>query len=92
MAKHERDLSKLPKAELHLHLEGAMRRSTLVQLCNKYKVPVPADTSHQRFKDFSAFVEVYIAACEVLREINDVKRLVQEVAEDARDSGEQYFR
>ena len=84
---HERDLVSLPKAELHLHLEGAMRRSTLVELCNKHEIIVPDDTAHRRFEDFSAFVDVYVAACECLREESDIKRLVMEVAEDARDSG-----
>lgn len=87
MATHQRDLRALPKAELHLHLEGAMRRSTLIELCTRHKVPKPTDTSHRRFKDFSAFANVYIAACECLQEESDVKRLVREVAEDARDSG-----
>jgi len=87
MVEHERNLKTLPKAELHLHLEGAMRRSTLVELCNKHNVSVPTDTSHQRFENFAAFVDVYVAACEVLREESDVKRLVREVAEDAKASG-----
>lgn len=83
----QRDLSELPKAELHLHLEGAMRRSTLVELCHKYKVPVPLDTAAQRFDDFSAFVNVYVAACNVLREASDIQRLVLEVAQDAQSYG-----
>jgi adenosine deaminase len=87
MASVQRDLKALPKAELHLHLEGAMRRATLEELCTKHKIPIPKDTSHQRFKDFSAFVDVYIAACECLREESDVKRLVREVTEDAKNSG-----
>ena len=82
-----RDLGALPKAELHLHLEGAMRRSTLVELCTKYKLPIPTDTARQRFKDFSGFVDVYVAACQCLKEEADIRRLVREVAEDAKKSG-----
>lgn len=78
-----RNLVELPKAELHIHLEGAMRRTTLVELCAKYSItPVPPDTAHQRFEDFSAFVEVYIAACNCLREESDIYRLVFEIAHD----------
>ena len=83
----QRELSTLPKAELHLHLEGAMRRTTLVELCNKYEIPIPIDTAGRRFDDFSAFVDVYIAACECIREVSDIKRLFQEVAEDVKLSG-----
>jgi adenosine deaminase len=84
----EKDLISLPKAELHLHLEGAMRRTTLVELCEKNGIsPIPPDTQGQRFDGFSAFVDVYIAACECLREPSDVKRLMLEVVQDAKDSG-----
>ena len=86
-AQQQRDLSALPKAELHLHLEGAMRRSTLVELCHKYSINVPIDTARQRFDDFSAFVHVYVAACNVLRDASDIQRLVLEVAQDAKSYG-----
>ena len=39
--KDTRDLRTLPKAELHLHLEGAMRPGTLRDLCRKYGLDVP---------------------------------------------------
>ena len=86
-----RDLARLPKAALHLHLEGAMRPETLIELCEKYRIPVPdnitcTDTndnpSPKRFTDFSAFVDVYVAACACLQMKEDVHRLVLEVAQD----------
>ena len=86
-----RDLASLPKAELHLHLEGSMRRDTLVELCKKHKVSVPQDTRNQRFDNFDAFVAVYLAACECLREESDLYRLVLEVAKDAAASGARWI-
>jgi adenosine deaminase len=84
----ERDLISLPKAELHLHLEGAMRRSTLVELCETHGIsPIPEDMSQKRFDGFSEFVGVYIAACDCLRERSDVHRLMLEVTQDAKASG-----
>jgi len=81
-------LRSLPKAELHLHLEGAMRRSTLVDLCQKHQIsPVPEDKAQQRFDGFGAFVDVYLASCECLREPEDIFRLMLEVAQDAQESG-----
>ena len=82
-----RDLKALPKAHLHIHLEGAMRPETLTDLCKRHGIERPADTRGRRFADFSAFVATYIAACECLREPSDLKRLVLEVAEDARAHG-----
>ena len=86
-----RDLAALPKAELHIHLEGSMRRETLIDLCKKYDISVPPDTRRQRFENFNAFVDVYLAACECLREEADLFRLVLEIAEDAAASGARWI-
>ena len=86
-----RDLATLPKAELHIHLEGSMRRETLIDLCKKYDISVPTDTRRQRFENFNAFVDVYLAACECLREEADLFRLVLKIAEDAAASGARWI-
>jgi len=83
----QRDLSALPKAELHIHLEGAMRYETLVELSTQYGLEVPADTRGKRFDHFGHFVQTYVTACECLRDESDLFRLVREVAEDAAASG-----
>lgn len=75
-----RDVRTLPKAHLHLHLEGSMRPSTLRELCTRDDRPVPEITG---FGDFGEFAGTYLAACEVLRTADDLRRLVFEVVEDA---------
>lgn len=72
-----------------------MRPSTLRELCQKYSKPTPpipcydSQTNDPKprseitpFDDFSAFVDVYVAACDCLRTEEDVRRLVLEVAQD----------
>src|SRR5438552_994833 len=78
-----RDLKALPKAHLHLHLEGGMRPATLLDLADRYGVPVTMDGDGS----FETFIRLYRAACEVLRGPDDVARLVREVAEDAAAAG-----
>lgn len=79
-----RDLTALPKAHLHLHLEGGMRPSTLVELADRYGIPVPVVSG---FGSFSAFAGMYVAACEVLQTWDDLARVVREAVEDAAAAG-----
>jgi adenosine deaminase len=75
-----RDLRTLPKAHLHVHLEGAMRPSTLEELASAAGVPVP---EIRGYGSFTAFADTYLAACDVLRSPEDFGRLVYEVVEDS---------
>ncbi len=79
-----RDLRALPKAHLHLHLEGAMRMATLRERAAHHGVPLPPVGSYTSFTEFAA---LYEAACAVLRTHDDLRRLVREVVEDAAASG-----
>lgn len=74
-----KDLATLPKAHLHVHLEGAMRPATLTELADRYGIAVP---QIRGFGNFSAFAGMYVAACDVLRTYDDLARVVREVVED----------
>ena len=78
-----KNLRHLPKAHLHLHLEGAMRPATLTEFCERYKIKRPSDTRGKQFSNFAAFNEVYRAASDSIRTRQDLARVIQEVAEDA---------
>ena len=82
-----RDLKALPKADLHVHLEGAMRPETLTELCHKHKVPRPEDTQGKRFANFGGFTQAYSAVCECLRDEEDIFRMVLELGEDLKACG-----
>jgi adenosine deaminase len=79
-----RDLAALPKAHLHIHLEGAMRPSTLAELAERYGMTVPQTRG---FGSFTAFAGLYVAACEVLRTFEDLQRVTREVVQDAARDG-----
>ena len=61
-----------------------MRPATLADLAQQHGMEVP---STRGYGDFTAFSEMYIAACGVLRRPEDMARAVQEVAEDAANNG-----
>jgi adenosine deaminase len=78
-----RDLRLLPKAHLHLHLPGAMRPRTLLELAERDGVHVTLEGDHS----FATFAALFRAVVEVMRTHDDVARLVREVAEDAAADG-----
>src|ERR1700756_4771117 len=51
----------LPKAELHVHLEGTMEPATVVALAKKYGDALDERSVAARYatRDFSAFIEAY---------------------------------
>lgn len=79
------DLASLPKAELHIHLEGAVRPSTLEELAARAGVSIP-----RAFDSLESFVQVYMAAWQTMTSPGDYARLVREYCEDAARAGIRY--
>src|SRR3990170_2596216 len=79
------DLAALPKAELHIHLEGSVRPATLEELAAREGVRIPAS-----FHDLNSFVEIYMLAWRTMVRPGDYRRLVREYCEDAARSGIRY--
>jgi adenosine deaminase len=90
-----RPLDQLPKAHLHLHLTGAMRHSTLVDLAGRHGVHLPAalveewppTLSGADERGWFRFQRLYDVARSVLRTPADLQRLFREIAEDERAEG-----
>src|ERR1700761_495233 len=89
------DLSALPKAHLHLHLTGAMRHSTMVELAEVHGISLPSALTEEWPPQLSTadergwfrFQRLYDLARSVLRTPEDLYRLVREIAEDERAEG-----
>lgn len=61
-----------PKAELHVHLEGAIRPATLLTLAERNGVALPADNVEDlrrwfTYRDFPHFAEIYLTITRCLR-------------------------
>jgi len=90
-----RSLATLPKAHLHLHLTGAMRHATLIDLADRRGIRLPPALTEDWPPQLSGtdergwfrFQRLYDMARSVLRTPADVRRLLTETAEDERAEG-----
>ena len=79
------DLATLPKAEVHIHLEGAIRPATLDEFSRRAGLRVP-----RTFSDLNGFIRAISGAWTTMMHAGDYARLVREYCEDAVRSGIRY--
>ncbi|MBD0349475.1 MAG: adenosine deaminase [Thermoleophilia bacterium] len=84
-----------PKIELHVHLEGAIRPRTLLEIARRNGFELPAQDEAglaelYRFRDFDHFIEVWILTTNVLRTADDFRRITVDYAAEAAGHGAVY--
>ena len=89
---NERFLRALPKAELHLHLEGSVAEPTVVELARKHGITLPFSEIDDLYKfvDLAQFLGMYDVVCDAMRDADDFRRATYEALERAADSGARY--
>ncbi len=77
-------LAALPKAELHLHLEGAIRPPTAVELAARQGISVAPEEVAARYQydDFASFLEAYKWVTTLLRAPADYSLATERLAEE----------
>ncbi len=85
-------LRQLPKAELHLHLEGMLSPQRVLALAKKYSVSLDSDELASRYnlRGFTQFLELYKWATSFLREPEDYAQLAQDAATALHEQGVVY--
>ena len=73
----------MPKAELHLHLEGSIRPEIAVALAARHGIALTEAEVRQRYeyKDFTAFIEAFKWVTSFLREPADLALIAADLAE-----------
>jgi adenosine deaminase len=92
-------LHQLPKADLHVHLDGSVRPQTLLDLAAEYGKPMPVDDAtalgeYMHVKDARNLVD-YLARFEitlsVMQTTEAIERIAYELAEDAARENVRYL-
>ena len=77
----EKWLNKLPKVELHMHLEGSLEPELMFELARKNKIELPYATVEQvhqayEFSSLQDFLDIYYQGAQVLQNEQDFYDLV----------------
>ena len=85
-------IQKLPKTDLHVHLDGSVRIPTLIELAKKYQVTLPTTDpeilkksvqSGKSCQNLSEYLQGFDITLSVMQEPDALFRVAYELAEDA---------
>jgi len=74
---------RMPKIELHIHLEGSIQPGTLIKLARRNQIRLPAEdetslTEIYRFSNFNKFLQTYLLITSCLRSQDDYQLIAYE--------------
>ncbi len=89
----------LPKTDLHVHLDGSLRLSTLIELAKAQKVELPSYTESgmcelvfkPQYQNLPDYLHGFKYTCAVLRDLEALERVSYELAHDNMNEGVRYI-
>ena len=85
-------IASLPKAELHLHLEGSIQPQTVRLLTERHGVSLTVEDIRQRYayRDFAGFIDAFKWVTSFVREPQDFALIARDLAEQLLTQGVVY--
>ncbi|MCK5785149.1 MAG: adenosine deaminase family protein [Candidatus Sabulitectum sp.] len=92
-------IEKLPKTDLHLHLDGSVRIETLIELARDSDVELPSYTVEglketvfkENYKELDDYLKGFGYTCAVMRTRENLQRISYELALDNQNEGVRYI-
>ena len=91
-------IEKLPKTDLHVHLDGSLRLTTLIELAKEYQVELPSYTPEglrdlvfkEKYSSLDEYLKGFGYTIAVLQSEVALERVSYEFAKDNQDEGVRY--
>lgn len=92
-------IEKIPKSDLHLHLDGSIRIETLIELARQEKVELPSYTVQglcetvfkENYESLEDYLKGFGYTCAVMRTRENIERISYELALDNQKEGVRYI-
>jgi len=92
-------IRKIPKTDLHVHLDGSLRLSTLIELAKRYQVQLPSYTEEglrnlvfkENYADLAEYLQGFAYTCAVMRHSEALEQISYELAMDNFAEGVRYI-
>jgi adenosine deaminase len=89
----------LPKADLHVHLDGSLRAETMLELAAAYGVPLPVDDARalrdymyvRDARDLVDYLDRFAITLSIMQTAESLERIAFELAEDAAAENVRYM-
>ena len=92
-------LFKIPKADLHLHLDGSLRINTLIELAKQENIPLPAYSEEElrkkvfkkQYNNLPEYLKGFAYTTAVMQKEKNIERIAYELAQDNIKEGVRYI-
>src|SRR5580698_9321443 len=93
-------IEKLPKTDLHVHLDGSLRLSTILELAQRERIELPATTPEalrsamhlgENCGTLVEYLRAFDVTLRVMQTEDSLRRIAYELAEDASRENVQYM-
>ena len=89
----------LPKTDLHCHLDGSLRLSTLIELSKRQGLKLPSETEEglrelvfkEQYRDLPDYLHGFAYTCAVLQDAEALEQVAYELGEDCLAEGVRYL-
>lgn len=92
-------IKEMPKSDLHVHLDGSLRLSSLIQMAKKLRITMPSYTEDglrklvfkEKYKSLPEYLDGFQYTCAAMRDLENIERVSYELAIDNQEEGVNYI-